>query len=74
MVLQTTLPLTDQLYIFSSIGLEGGQRVANGQFAIKVIKVVHIHVVVQTVQRSEVFSAVYGTVHHKEPLKPFDKE
>ena len=30
------------------------------------------YTVLQTVQRPEVYSTVYGTVHHKEPLKSFE--
>ena len=32
-----------------------------------------VFTVIQTVQRPGVYSAVYGTVHNKEPLKSFDK-
>ena len=31
------------------------------------------YTVLQTVQRHEVYSAAYGTVHYKEPLKSFEK-
>ena len=32
------------------------------------------YTVLQTVKRSGVYSAAYGTVHYKEPLKSFEKE
>ena len=38
-----------------------------------VIEVVHIHAVLQTVQRHGVRSVTYGSVHYKVPLKSFDK-
>ena len=31
-----------------------------------------VHTVLQTVQRHVVYSAAYGTVHYKEPLKSFE--
>ena len=36
-------------------------------------KIVHNYTVFQTVQSHGVCSAIYGTVHYKEPLKSFDK-
>ena len=41
---------------------------------ISVIEVVHnAYTMLQTSQRPGVYSVVYGTVHYKEPFKPFDK-
>ena len=37
----------------------------------RILVIVVVHTVLQTVQMPGVYSAVYGTVHYKEPLKSF---